>query len=178
MSKTLIIYGTRKGTTKNTVILIAEILKCKFSHSVDISDTKHLKDYKKRINEYDNIIIGSSIVSGFWVSKVLSFAKRNIYNNKNVAIFVTAGGTLNKVEKYGITKEEAINEAIEKYINKYLKKFKFVPISKMAFGGKVIKRGLTRYNSWNNEDIINWAIMIGDKLKITATDNRVKTEAG
>jgi menaquinone-dependent protoporphyrinogen IX oxidase len=164
-NKTLIVYGTRKGITTRTVSIITETLKDRFSHIVDISDTKQIGYYKKRLQEYNNVIIGSSIVSGRWKSRILSFAKGNIFENKRVAIFVTAGGTLNKVNKYGITKEAAVDEAIEKYIEKYNKKFKFTPISKGAFGGKVIKKGVEKYNSWNKKDIYNWAIDLGEKLK-------------
>jgi len=164
MNKTLIIYGTRKGTTTETVHLIAEILRERYSQIVDISDSKQIKYFKKRINEFDNIIIGSSIVSGWWKRSVLSLAKRDIFNEKKVAIFVTAGGTLNKISKYGISKEEATNEAITNYIDKYLKKFKFVPIIKGAFGGKVVRKDKIKYNSWNKEDIINWTIDLGKRI--------------
>ncbi len=165
MNKTLIVYGTRKGTTTETVLLIAEVLKEKFLHEVDISGTKEMRYYRKRIDEYDNIIIGSSIMSGRWKNKILSFAKRDIFTDKTVAVFVTAGGTLNKVNKYGITKEAAVIEAIENYINKYEDKFKFVPISKAAFGGRVIKKRKIKYDSWNREDIITWSVDLGDKIK-------------
>jgi menaquinone-dependent protoporphyrinogen IX oxidase len=163
--KTLIVYGTRKGMTMETVSVIAGILRDRFSHIVDISDSNKVRYYKKRINEYDNIIIGSSIVSGRWKSRILSFAKRDIFNNKYVAIFVTAGGTPNIVDKYGIPKESAISEAIENYIEKYSKKFKFDPISKGAFGGRVIKRRVEKYNSWNKQDIIDWTFNLGEKFK-------------
>ena len=76
MSNTLIVYGTRKGMTAETVSVIAKVLKEKFNHSVDIACTKEIKHYKKRINDYNNIIIGSSIVSGRWKGKILSFAKK------------------------------------------------------------------------------------------------------
>lgn len=175
MNKTLIVYGTRKGTTTETVILIADTLRRKFSHSVDVSDRKHLKYYKKKLAEYDNIIIGSSIVSGRWKSKVLSFAKKDIFVNKRIAVFVTAGGTLNKVAKYGLAKEEAVNEAIEKYIDKYKSKFKFSPVSKTAFGGKVIKKGNIKYNSWNREDILKWSIDLGEKLN-NKNDSKINSE--
>ena len=163
--KTLIVYGTRKGMTTETVAVIADILKDRFSHIVDIAETKQVRYYEKRIHEYENIIIGSSIVSDRWKTRILSFMKKDIFENKRIAIFVTAGGTLNKVNKYGITKESAISEAIEKYINKYNKKFKFTPISKTAFGGRVIKRGTEKYNNWNRGDIVNWAIDLGNKLQ-------------
>jgi len=164
MNKTLIVYGTRRGTTTDTVQTIAEILKSDYNQQVDICESGQLRVYKKRLNEFNNIIIGSSIVSARWKSQILSFAKKDIFKGKNVAIFVTAGGTLNKVQKYGLTKSDATNEAIVKYIDKYLKKFKFDPISKTAFGGKVIKREILRYDSWDKSDIIAWAHEMGIKL--------------
>jgi menaquinone-dependent protoporphyrinogen IX oxidase len=68
------------------------------------------------------------------------------------------------VKKYGITKTEATNEAVVKYIDKYLGKFKFSPVSKAAFGGKVIKKEITRYNNWNRSDIIAWTKELGSML--------------
>lgn len=43
--KTLIVYGTRKGMTTETVLVIAEILKDRFSHIVDIAETKKVRYY-------------------------------------------------------------------------------------------------------------------------------------
>lgn len=118
------------------------------------------------MHEYENIIIiGSSIVSDRWKSRILSFMKKDIFENKQIAIYVTAGGTLNKVNKYGITKEAAISEATEKYKDKYKKKLKFSPISKGAFGGRVISRSAEEYNSWNRDDIMNWVIDLGNKIQ-------------
>ena len=164
MTKTLIVYGTRKGTTTETVQVIAEVLKLVHNQEVDICESHQLRIYKKRLNEFGNIIIGSSIVSGWWKGSILSFARKDLFDGKRVAVFVTAGGTLNKVKKYGITKTEAVNEAIEKYIDKYLKKFKFIPISKAAFGGRVVKKGMLKYNSWEKSDIEDWAKDLGKKL--------------
>jgi menaquinone-dependent protoporphyrinogen IX oxidase len=164
MNKTLIVYGTRKGTTTDTVQTIAEVLRSDYNHEVDICESSQLRVYKKRLNEFNNIIIGSSIVSGWWKDRVLSFAKNDFFEGKHDAVFVTAGGTLNKVQKYGLTKSEAIDEAIQKYIDKYLMKFKFNPISKAAFGGKVIKREVLRYNSWDKSDIVAWTKDLGIKL--------------
>jgi menaquinone-dependent protoporphyrinogen IX oxidase len=164
MNKTLIVYGTRKGTTTETVKVIADVLVSDYNHEVDICESSQLKSYKKRLNEFSNIVIGSSIVSGSWKGRILSFAKKDLFKGKNVAIFVTAGGTLNKVQKYGLSKLEATNEAIQKYIDKYLRKFKFNPISKGAFGGKVIKKETVRYNSWDKSDIVAWTKDLGIKL--------------
>lgn len=164
MNKTLIVYGTRKGTTVQTAHVVSEILSKEFNHDVIVCDSTQLKVYKKRLHEFNNVIIGSSIVSGWWKGRVLSFAKKNIFNNKKVAVFVTAGGTLNKVNKYSMSKEEARAEAIHKYIDKYLSKFKFVPISKAAFGGRVVRREVVKYDCWNKSDIEEWAKELGDLL--------------
>jgi len=32
----------------------------------------------------------------------------------------------------------------------------------------VIKKGVEKYNSWNRNDIINWTIDLGEKIKIFA----------
>jgi len=173
MIKTLIVYGTRKGTTTDTVQALAEVLRSDYNHEVDICESVQLKVYKKRLNEYNNIIIGSSIVSGWWKGSVLSFSKQNLFKGKKVAVFVTAGGTLNKVQKYGLTKSDATEEAIQKYIDKYLKKFKFVPISKTAFGGKVIKKDVVRYNSWVKSDIVSWANELGIKFSQISNCHKV-----
>ena len=164
MMKTLIVFGTRKGTTTETVHIIAERLRTDYNHEVELCESRQIKAYKKRLTEFNTIIIGSSIVSGRWKSQVLTFAKKDIFKGKNVAVFVTAGGTLNKVQKYGLTKTDATNEAIQNYIDKYLKKFKFDPISKTAFGGKVIKKEKLKYNSWDKSDIITWTNNLALKL--------------
>lgn len=164
MMKSLIVYGTRKGTTTETVNVIAEVLRANYNHEVVICESSRIRYFKKRINDFDHIIIGSSVMSGRWKHRVLSFAKKDLFQGKKVAVFVTAGGTLNKVQKYGLPKIEAINEAVQKYIDKYLGKFKFSPVCKTAFGGKVVRKGNERYNCWNKSDIISWAKDLGEKL--------------
>ena len=118
MKKTLIVYGTRKGATADTARVILDVLTKQFSYQVDVIDVKHLKKVEKNLEEYNNIIVGSSIVSGRWVSKVLRFLKKYDFSNKKIVVFLSAGGTLNKVNKYGISKEEAIKEAVNNYIDK------------------------------------------------------------
>jgi menaquinone-dependent protoporphyrinogen IX oxidase len=161
MKQTLIVFGTRKGTTENTARVIAETLLLKHKHRVEIVNIKSIKKYKKKLHEYDNLIVGSSIVSGRWVNRVLRFLKKNSFPDQKVAIFVTAGGTLNKQLKYGLSKEEAVGEAVTKYIDKYLSRFRFIPISKIAFGGRVVRSGIEKYNSWNRDDIESWANNLG-----------------
>jgi menaquinone-dependent protoporphyrinogen IX oxidase len=164
MKHIFILYGTRRGTTENTVNVLAETLILKYHHQVEVMNVKYSKSVKRRLNDFDAFIVGSSIKSGRWVSSALRFLKRHTFAGKPVAIFVTAGGTLNKEKKYGMKKEEVIAEAISKYIDLYLPKFRFDPISKMAFGGRVVRSGKEKYNSWNRGDIEAWAIELGKML--------------
>ncbi len=164
-NKTLILYGTRKGTTAKTCEIISEILTNQFSHEVEAVNVKNYKKIKKRIIDFNNIVIGSSIVSGQWVSKCLRILKSLKLINQKLIVFVTAGGTMNKIRKYGIEKTDAIQEGIEKYIDKYLVKYEIEPLSKMVFGGKVVKKDKIRYDNWNIDDIKNWTIEIGQMIQ-------------
>ncbi len=170
MIRTLIIYGTRKGTTETTAQVLAETLILKHKHNVELTNIKKIRKYKKRLDEFQNIIVGSSIVYGRWKPSVLNFLRKNDFHNQNVALFVTAGATMNKEKEYGMSREEVRNEAIKNYIDIYLPEFLFTPITKTAFGGMVIRSGKKKFNSWNREDIESWAIHLG---KITSK-TRVK----
>ena len=161
MDRTLIIFGTRKGTTENTVRVIAETLVLKHKHQVEITNINSIRKFRKRLGEFNNLIVGSSIVSGRWKSSVLRFLKKHRFRDQKIALFVTAGGTMNKENKYGYSREQAREEAIHNYIDKYLEQFDFTPIAKTAFGGMVIRSGKEKFNSWNREDIEAWAIQLG-----------------
>ena len=107
------------------------------------------------MSEFDAIIIGSSIVSGRWVGKCLRVLRSLKLENQGLFIFVTAGGTMHKPQKYGIKKSEAIEEGLEKYIHKYIKKYQLSPMSTMVFGGKRIIKNELRYDNWDGDDIKN-----------------------
>ena len=164
MKRILIVYGTRRGTTENTANVIAETLILKHGHVVEVTDVKNIRTYKQRLHEFEIIVVGSSIQSGRWVNRALRFLKKHDFINQKVAIFVTAGGILNKEKKYGMKKEDVIHEAICNYIDRFLPNFRFTPVSKMAFGGMVIRSGKEKFNSWNREDIEAWAINLGKIL--------------
>jgi len=162
--KTLILYGTRRGATTETCQVISEVLSDQFSHEVEVINVKEFKKVKKRMTEFNNIIMGSSIVSGRWVGKCLRILKSLKLQDQKLIVFVTAGGTMNKVQKYGITKAEAIREGIEKYIDKYLNKYGLETFSKMVFGGRVVKKNKIKFDSWDSDNIKDWTISIGQKL--------------
>jgi menaquinone-dependent protoporphyrinogen IX oxidase len=161
MIHTLIVYGTRKGTTENTAYVIGETLILKHGHSVELTNVAKIRKFRHRLDEFDLIIVGSSIISGRWVWRALRFLRKHEFLNQKVALFITAGNTLNREKELGLRKEDLIKEAISKYIDKYLTEFKFTPIAKIAFGGLIIRYGKEKLNSWNREDIESWAIGIG-----------------
>ena len=165
MARTLIIYGTRRGTTETTVAVIAETLILRHGHQVEIANIRNIRRYRRRLNEFDNFIVGSSIVRGRWIRRVLRFLIRGDFEGRKVALFVTAGNTKDKVIKLGIKKDQAREEAIEKYINPNLEKFKFTPIDVTAFGGMVVRSGMKKNNSWSREDIESWASRVGKICK-------------
>ena len=171
MDHTLIVYGTRRGTTEKTCEVIAETLILKHKHKVELTNIRKIRKFKKRLNEFDNLIIGSSIVRGRWKSRVLRFLKKNDFQNKSVALFVTAGLTMNKENLFGSNREEVRAEAIRQYIESYLEELSFVPVSKTAFGGVIVRSGSTKFNSWIREDIENWAKSIGDIFSKRANGN-------
>ena len=163
--KILILYGTRRGTTTQTCELISKVLHESFNYEAEALNVQKYGKVKKHLSEYDAIIVGSSIQSAQWVSKARRVLKSMRKVQKPLFVFVTAGGTMYKVEKYGITKEEAIQDGFEKYIDKYLEKYNLEPKSKAVFGGRKMKKGELRYESWNAQDIINWANEVGKILK-------------
>ena len=163
-SKILILYGTRKGTTTKTSEAIADVLTDECNQVVELVNVKNFRKVKKQLNEFHTIILGSSIVAGKWVSKCLHILRSLDTEMQKLAIFVTAGGTMNKVKKYGYTKAEAIGEGIEKYIDRYLEKYQKKAISKMVFGGRVIRKEKIKYDNWNFDDIKEWTLQLSEIL--------------
>lgn len=164
MKNTLIIYGTRRGTTERTAEVIGETLVLKFSHNVQMVNVKKIRKFRKTLHSFDNLIIGSSIIYDKWVFWALRFLRKFDFSNHKTAIFITAGITLNKEIELGIPKQEVIKEAITKYIDKQLETISIQPVSKMAFGGMVHKGRKGKFNSWNRDDIESWVMQLGKLL--------------
>ena len=120
--------------TLATAQVIGETLILKLGFQVELTDIRHIDTYKKRLETFDLLVVGSSIMRNRWVRKVLRFLKRNHFYNQSLALFVSAGQTLNQVQQFGYTREEAREQAVTKYIDPYLDKFRFEPIAKTAFG--------------------------------------------
>lgn len=165
MVKTLIIFGTRNGATEKTVNVIAEILKEKYSHTVEIFEAKKIKKQKLDGYDYNNIIVGSSIVAGRWTKHTKNVLKRNDFTGKKLIIYVSAGGTFRRGYENGLTREEIVENARTTYIDKVIQENSLNPYTTTAFGGIMIFFGKEKYRNWNREEIVNWVNEQAEGLK-------------
>ena len=74
MNKTLIAFGTRYGATAKSSEVIAQVLKDKFYHEVEVvklsSETENVD-----IAIYDNVIVGTSLAMFSWTKRAKKFLK-------------------------------------------------------------------------------------------------------
>lgn len=167
VAKTILLYGKRKGKTSHTAETIAFNLSLNYNIKVDKINVRDYRNKTTNLNDYDAVIIGSSIVSDRWVKKCLKILKKLPAEECKLFIYVTAGATMNKVREHGLEKSEAIREGVEKYIDRYTAKYNLKPDSKMVFGSRTIKRGKLKYDNWNKDDIKKWANEIGQIIVAT-----------
>lgn len=73
MMKTIIIYATHHGTTETVAHLIWSKLDPQNTELVNIKKAKHLD-----LNDYDVVIIGSSIHAGHNQNSIRNFCKKNM----------------------------------------------------------------------------------------------------
>jgi menaquinone-dependent protoporphyrinogen oxidase len=132
LSKALIVYGTRTGTTANTSEVIADTLR-KVGYEVKIVDTK--KEKVQSISEFDLIIVGSGIQMGKWTSEPEDFIKKHQkeLTTKKLAFFVSCGGANPLSEGEKKTKE--FDDAKRKYLEEKSVEFKVTPVALGFFGG-------------------------------------------
>ena len=157
MPRTLVLYATRKGSTANTAKIIGKVLNEKFSHDTDVYN---IKDKRKiNINEYNNIVFGSSIVMGKWKGKLKRYLKKQDLSGKKTAVFVSAAGVLSK---YPDDKEKGVRVAVQSYIDPVLNEIGVKPLAKSAFGGYFEMFGKVIADNWNRDDIERWAEKLGE----------------
>ncbi len=153
--KVLIIYGTRYGKTRLTAETMSRLLTEKYGHSVVVSSYKLDQSVKKSLDDFDYFIVGTSIVAGMWKSGVKRFLKKYAAG-KRLAVFVTAGGTLEMANSGKKSKAEAIDSAIQRYIQPKMLKFNLKPEKTGAFGGQYGEGKQMKFNNWSREDIEIW----------------------
>jgi menaquinone-dependent protoporphyrinogen oxidase len=130
MSKVLILYGTRYGTTKGISDEIEKVIQDKgiTTESFNLKSVK-LKDIPP-LTEYDGVIIGTGIKIKMWTSAVKSFFQKRKSElqkvQKSLGFYVCCGEA---------AKKDNIGKAIENYIIPKLEKLGIDAALIDAFGG-------------------------------------------
>ena len=151
--KTLIAYATKSGVTGESADIIADVLKNKFGHEVDVVNLK--KTRSPDITPYDNIFIGSGIRMVMWYGRAKKMLKKD-FTGKKLVIFLSASSA-------GDPKQ--YDKAINDYITKTLAKNPDLkPIAAEAFGGRMKMFGKVQDDSYDPEKVKAWAENVGEKL--------------
>jgi len=125
--KTVLIYGTRYGATKDTAYWIARGID---DQSLDVIDIEAL-DLDDAAQKYDHFIIGS----GIWIDGAHPKLIRFLGDNKErieqniLASFIVCGTT---------GEDEAGKKRIEGYFDRFLKPLDIKPKIQEHFGGRMI----------------------------------------
>jgi len=118
MKKVLLVYGTRYGSTEEISNKIKEVLQ---KNDIDV-DLINLEDRKLKnlpsLEEFDGIMIGSSIKIGKMTKNVRKFLKKYADKLKNktnlIGVFVSCGSAGDPAERPKARKEY-IESVLEKY---------------------------------------------------------------
>ncbi|MFX1277338.1 MAG: flavodoxin domain-containing protein [Promethearchaeota archaeon] len=130
MSKVLILYGTRYGTTKG---IVDEIEKVFQENNID-TKVYNLKEHSLKdippLTDFNGVLIGTGIKIKMWtkdVKKYVQKKKAELKQIQNKLGFFICCGTA--------TKKEEIGSAIEQFITPKLEKLNLKPALIDAFGG-------------------------------------------
>ena len=123
--KALVVYGTRGGATKEIADVIGDELG-RQGYTVTVRNAKEARGI--RVEEYDLIIVGSSVFMTMWKRQAKAFLKRNekVLSGKGVALFSSglAGG------------DPALADYARECIEKTAAKFPGIrPVALAYFGG-------------------------------------------
>lgn len=128
MSKVLVLYGTRYGTTREISDEIEKVLR---ENGLE-TESHNLKEISPKkippLDQYNGIIIGTGIRMGMWTKVVKSFIqkrKKELEKMQTTFGFYVCCGTA----------KDSIDTAIEKYITTKLEKFEVKSAIFDAFGG-------------------------------------------
>ena len=168
--KTLIVYATRYGSTAKTAALIAQVLTESDGREVTVLEAR--KTGKAALASCDNLVIGSSIAMGRWKGSAKRLAVKAGRSGKPLAIFVSAAGVLSGKEPGSdpaapVTSslEEREAKAIAQYIEPLVQAAGLAPVSKAAFGGRMVFFGKETLANWDGDRIRAWAKDLAPRLR-------------
>jgi menaquinone-dependent protoporphyrinogen IX oxidase len=150
--KTLIVYASKGGATKQTSEIIAEVLKDKHKFEVDLVD---LRKSSAKLQDYDNVVVGAGVRGGKVYGEALDFLKQD-FGNRRVAFFVCCGGAGDP---------KSYDESCMKYLTEVLANYHNVkPVATEAFGGRMKMLGKTLFDNVDPAKIRAWAETLGKEF--------------
>ncbi len=163
MSKTILVYATRWGATKETAQKIKDVLKEKFNITVDFINLKDKKNKQNRnpdITGYKNVILGVSVAKFRWAKEGKKFLKRNkkILAGKRLFVFVSSGGAGEAYQNKDDVKYEKLQK---KWIDSNLEKWGLQITSRKALGGRYVGQYSHLGDNRDWDQISSWAEEIG-----------------
>ena len=151
--RTLIAYATKSGVTGESAAIIAEVLRDRFHHQVDVVDLK--KNPNPPLEDYRTIFIGSGIRMGRWYGKAKKLLERTSKDH-HIIIFLSACSA-GDPEKHDAPVKQYINDVLATYPH-------IQPVAAEAFGGRMRMLGKTIEDNWNEDAVRAWALETGRKL--------------
>ncbi|MFX0173191.1 MAG: flavodoxin domain-containing protein [Candidatus Hodarchaeota archaeon] len=90
MNKTILVYATRWGATKETAKEIIRILNNKYQLEIDLVNLKEKKTKNPDIAPYKNIILGVSVAKFRWAKEGKNFLKKQncYFKEKSICVCV------------------------------------------------------------------------------------------
>lgn len=126
--RTLIAFGTKYGSTEKVAEVIADVLRSS-GQNVDVVDLRQKST--KAVDDYDMVVVGSSIIVGGWSKGSKRFLEENceILRNKKTALFVCCSNSFLRPDE----KETQMNDFLKKVVETH----GLNPISLGLFGGEM-----------------------------------------
>jgi len=170
MTNTLILYGSRYGTTKDTSEKIRDILEAK---DIEVSLT-NVNEELPSLSGYDGVLIGTSIKISMWTKNIKKFVKKQKKTldkrDFKLGFFVSCGMASEK-EKIAEAKEKYIEKKMFKLGVKYDIADAFGPIydfsessSMSKMNKNMMKAGLLD-DGWENVEDIVYDLRDMDQIK-------------
>lgn len=165
--KIALIYATRYGATKDTVMWIARGL----NREVDILNIEEISDFSFVVTKYDYFVVGSGVWRGIHKQLVAFLASQSeLLSGKVIGSFVVCGSTADT---------ESGKRRIEGYLKQIYLPLGYKPTLSTHFGGRLSvekltvedKQALTRfYKIYLNRALESWDRTEPDKAKLYGVD--------
>ena len=149
VSKTLIAYASKGGTTKEYANAIASVLRDEFKIEVDVVDLR--KNHDPDLTQYRSVIVGSGVKMQRMHGEGRKFLEKD-FGDRKVAIFLSS--------------LEPKDEAVKKYVDNILEKNpRLKPLAVEVFGGRMRFLWKTSQDKTDINKAKEWAQAVARQFK-------------